>query len=97
MPLTENTLHALDQKIASLQAKRDALQLREGVLLLKKASKILAEKTTPHLILTILEEAWKGASDAQKKEWQNKAQSFPVRKKRQSRKASSPPLAAPHP
>lgn len=97
MSLTENTLHALDQKIASLQAKRDALQLREGVLLLKRASKILQEKTTPQLILTILEEAWEGASDAQKKEWQNKAGSFPLRNKRGPRKNSKPPLKASHP
>ena len=70
------TIQDIDAKIAFLKEKKETMQKREALLMLKEATKILADAYSPDLALMVLQDTWKNASEAQKKEWQNKASTF---------------------
>jgi len=93
----------IDEKILQLKQKKEKLQTQQALLFLKESQKILGEKFSSDLAITILSHAWKSSSDHQKKEWETacpqggEEESKSFRKPTQNSRNKTPPTATENP
>lgn len=76
-----NKISELDEKIAKLQKRKEKLQKKVSMSLLKDLSSILGEDFSPKLVLSIVSNSWNTADKKTKEDWQDKASTFQCKKK----------------
>ena len=85
-------LTQFETKIAQLQQKRAQLQTRQAVAFYKEVQRIFKQEFSSELALSVLKDAWKGASQTQKEKWHQSAKPFLTSSKNSHNETpSSPP------
>ena len=66
----KDNISKIDEQISRLTKRKEKLQTQQAVLFLKESEKILGEKFSSDLALSILSHTWKSSSETQKQEWE---------------------------